>query len=290
MKKDDFYIGYLPKAPQSLKARLRIVVTILFVGLIVLSFFTGTNQFAFDKTSFDYGQFTTLKGSVTLDPVPRLILNKGDDTKNRQVLQSILLVNFGKSGVHVMFESLQHKLEKPLESYEFELQGTLIYGEGKTVFELTEESESIISYQLRSDEIPTETKISFGEVELRGEILDAKCYFGVMKPGYGKVHRSCAIRCISGGIAPVLMARDKDGNKQYILVTDNNGSFTSNRSNLIGKNVVLVGKLSQLGDWLLLDVAASATMGKSNGLQAFSNPELLTANHIRLLQEVTICH
>ena len=38
---------------------------------------------------------------------------------------------------------------------------------------------------------------------LIGEIVDSKRYLGVMNPGNGKVHRDCAVRCLSGGIPPI---------------------------------------------------------------------------------------
>lgn len=48
-----------------------------------------------------------------------------------------------------------------------------------------------------------------GRLTLRGQIIDPKCHFGAMKPGEGKVHRACAVRCISGGIPPVLMVHER---------------------------------------------------------------------------------
>ena len=53
--------------------------------------------------------------------------------------------------------------------------------------------------------------IDLGPVTLRGEIVDSKCYLGVMNPGNGKVHRDCAVRCISGGAPPAFIARDASG-------------------------------------------------------------------------------
>ena len=44
-----------------------------------------------------------------------------------------------------------------------------------------------------------------GTATLTGEIVDSKCYLGVMNPGRGKVHRDCAARCLSGGIPPALL-------------------------------------------------------------------------------------
>ncbi len=40
----------------------------------------------------------------------------------------------------------------------------------------------------------------FGEVVMTGEILDAKCWFGAMRPGYGKTHKACAALCARGGL------------------------------------------------------------------------------------------
>jgi len=47
---------------------------------------------------------------------------------------------------------------------------------------------------------------SFAQQKPVGEIVDSKC-LGVMTPGQLTTHRACAIRCISGGIPPVLHVR-----------------------------------------------------------------------------------
>jgi hypothetical protein len=39
-----------------------------------------------------------------------------------------------------------------------------------------------------------------GPALMAGEILDAKCWFGAMRPGYGKGHKACAALCIEGGL------------------------------------------------------------------------------------------
>jgi hypothetical protein len=57
-----------------------------------------------------------------------------------------------------------------------------------------------------------------GEMQLTGEIVDSKCFFGVMNPGAGKVHRDCAARFISGGIPPAFLVRDSSGNVVTLLL------------------------------------------------------------------------
>jgi hypothetical protein len=57
-----------------------------------------------------------------------------------------------------------------------------------------------------------------GPVQWTGEIVDSKCFFGVMNPGNGKVHRDCAARCISGGIPPAFLVRDSRGHTVTVLL------------------------------------------------------------------------
>ncbi len=58
------------------------------------------------------------------------------------------------------------------------------------------------------------------EVYLFGEIVDSKCYLGVMNPGNGKVHRDCAARCISGGIPAAFIVNDTNGRARVFLLQD----------------------------------------------------------------------
>jgi hypothetical protein len=52
---------------------------------------------------------------------------------------------------------------------------------------------------------------TLGRIEVTGEIVDSKCFNGVMKPGKGKPHRACAARCLSGGIPPQLLVVSAEG-------------------------------------------------------------------------------
>ena len=62
-----------------------------------------------------------------------------------------------------------------------------------------------------------------GITKIKGEIIDPKCYFGVMKPGEGKPHRDCAIRCILGGISPMLAVKNEKGEANYYLLASSDG-------------------------------------------------------------------
>jgi hypothetical protein len=60
--------------------------------------------------------------------------------------------------------------------------------------------------------------VSLGTAAFVGELVDTRCFLGVMRPATGKVHRGCAIRCLSGGAPPGLLVRDDQGNGVALLL------------------------------------------------------------------------
>ncbi len=58
-----------------------------------------------------------------------------------------------------------------------------------------------------------------GPVELVGELVDSKCYLGVMRPATGKVHRACAVRCLKGGVPPGLLVRETGGRDTMLVLS-----------------------------------------------------------------------
>ena len=77
-----------------------------------------------------------------------------------------------------------------------------------------------------------------------GEILDPKCYFGVMKLGEGKVHKSCAIRCISGGIPPVMRV-ELDSPKYLIVLGPEGQKINREILDYIAEPVTLEGTIDK---------------------------------------------
>jgi hypothetical protein len=66
-------------------------------------------------------------------------------------------------------------------------------------------------------------ELKVGRTTLTGEIVDSKCFAGVMNPGEGTVHRDCARRCLSGGITPMLVVRDGTGGERLVLLVSAHG-------------------------------------------------------------------
>ena len=87
----------------------------------------------------------------------------------------------------------------------------------------------------------------------KGEILDPKCALGVMNPAEGKPHRSCAIRCISGGIPPLFRIKTKGGESNYILLKNKDGEAINQEVlPYVADQLLICGNLVQEADWLVL--------------------------------------
>lgn len=201
----EFYVGYQKEMPDSIARFLRRRVALVLAGVVVLAAGLAASQRPFGKGRFEFGTVRTFEGLVNLHPYPTLLLAKPDGVQSR-----FLLVAPGKFGATSLFEAWNGRRVK--------LEGTLIERDGRSMLEVVPDSVSSSD----TSEYSIDERL-VGPFTLRGEIVDSKCYLGVMKPGNLKPHKSCAIRCISGGIPPVLLVRDAEGNAQYFVLTGANG-------------------------------------------------------------------
>jgi hypothetical protein len=98
------------------------------------------------------------------------------------------------------------------------------------------------------------SEIARGESRLLyGEIVDSKCYLGAMKPGEGANHRSCAVRCVEGGIPPMLVTHDRRGNATcYLILTHDGKAANQQVIGFIGDYVDVAGRVEERGGWLYL--------------------------------------
>ena len=102
-----------------------------------------------------------------------------------------------------------------------------------------------------------------------------------MKPATGKVHQSCARRCISGGIPPVLVVADDRGEVDFLLVTDLQGNPIHDELNdFIGPQIKISGEIEQLDDWLVIKTDPASQIsskfslaGQMSKLLAYLSPK-----------------
>jgi hypothetical protein len=201
---NDFYVGYLPKAPTSVGRFVRKTVLALEVVAMALALVFVFGQMHFANSSFEYGNVRSFEGTIVAGPYPVLLVARPGDVGNRAQYSEYLLVAPGKHGAD--------ELVAGFDGRQVRLQGQLIYREGATMVEVVPGTLSA----MKSSSSGTETIRNLGPVIVTGEIVDSKCYLGVMNPGQGKVHRDCAARCLSGGIPPLFVTTD--GREQFLLV------------------------------------------------------------------------
>lgn len=86
-----------------------------------------------------------------------------------------------------------------------------------------------------------------------GEILDAKCWFGAMRPGYGKTHKACASLCARGGL-PLAFCIAASGvcggeDAESPLFLDENGAAHGRAIiPLVADPVLAIGRMVRVGD------------------------------------------
>ena len=253
--KDDFYIGYLPKAPKSIAQT--VIISVIGIGVLmsILAFVIGNGQEKVQSNAFEFGEITELTGVLYEKPVPNLVIEVGEDITGKKLYQSVLLVGLGKFGANEIVKHFQSKTKEPLNKSLITIKGTLIYSDGKTLLELTEEEASFVKIEpLKVEQASIFVdKLIKKEITITGEIIDAKCYFGVMNPGYGKPHMSCAIRCISGGIPPVLWTKMDDGSMDYYIVLGKDGQMINQQLLPYVADIACVkGKVSNYLDWKVI--------------------------------------
>jgi hypothetical protein len=164
---------------------------------------------------------------------------------------TIPLVGYGKHGAETAIMELEKKKGVSLNGKEVTLKGTLIYGDGKILLQVDKNDNPIVNVGAESTVLLQQKDL--GTQTIRGEIGDPKCYFGVMKPGEGKVHRDCAIRCILGGVPPVLHVQNEKGESNYYLIIGPNGEKINEAvQDIVAEPVSIEARVVQQNDWIIL--------------------------------------
>jgi hypothetical protein len=124
--------------------------------------------------------------------------------------------------------------------------------DGRTILELANAKDAFVRID---EQTATDPFVTDGpEKLLVGEIVDPKCFFGAMNPGQGKIHKSCAIRCLSGGI-PAVLAMCNEGVRTYYIIRNSKGeNMNGELMHLVGETVMISGKVNAVNNWNYLFV------------------------------------
>jgi hypothetical protein len=246
---DEFFVGYLPASPPGIRRRVRATVALLFLFAASGAIIFAASQTDFANSYFDFGKPTEFSGHLLLQPYPVLL---APSASNPNAETPYLLVAPGKFAA----DSLVDPYSASNSQDSIRLRGMLIHRAEGQMLEIVP---GTVALATSNQPAAPSTIEDLGEKTLTGEIVDTKCYLGVMNPGEGKVHRDCAARCLSGGIPPALITHDVDGSHRIVLLTDANQQPLPKSEFLdhVGQPVSAHGRLVQSHGLYYLRVSGS---------------------------------
>jgi hypothetical protein len=247
---DDFYIGWEGKAPASHgRVTRRAVLAMLAIVLVAGAGFAASQRLI-GTAFFEWGNVKEFSGVLRPDPYPHLVIPA--EGTNGTALAAPLVAPFKFGVKRTDIAVFDGRLVK--------LRGTRIHRDGRLMIELVPGSITAASDSLSPSAReragvrgPSETPVSLGQQTFRGEIVDSKCWMGVMNPGVLTPHRACAVRCISGGIPPMLLVRREGAPALNLLLTDAAGAPVNDRVlDFVAEPVEITGEVVRYGELLTL--------------------------------------
>jgi hypothetical protein len=248
---EPFYIGYDPPMPAPLARRVRhavVAATVLGIGGAA---FVALQHRDVAGGTFEFGTITAVTGVVVERPYPALrIAGRAAST---------LLVAPGKHGAAPLVRGLADRAVV--------VRGQRIVRDGHEMLEIAAVSDNG-SPGTRPGQHPGSRPGSRSgqgpgsrpgqgpggrPVTLRGEIVDSKCFLGVMTPGQGKTHRACASLCLRGGIPPALFVEDVGKGRLVLLVSPSGDPLDAAAvAARAFEPTEMAGTLSQADGWWVL--------------------------------------
>lgn len=239
---DAFFIGWRDDSP---KRSRRLLLT---SGLGLLACAAGAGAGGFMSTarssarygSWDQGAERDWTGILHTSPYP-LLRTRDIDGRPR----TAFLAEGGKTGLRVPAE---------WDGRAVTLRGSLIARGEHAMIALSDPRSLAAKPQATLDGLADWPEAPRGEALLIGEFLDAKCWFGAMRPGLGLTHKACAALCIRGGLPLAFCTGDVcDQGGQALLLLDEHGRAHGGAIlPLVADRIAVRGHVLQVGDVLQL--------------------------------------
>jgi hypothetical protein len=193
--------------------------------------------------NWDTGVRRTLRGVLSAEPYPLLrTVDLGG------AVRTVYLATDGKAAAPLAASQLGRWVS---------VSGTLITRDSNAMLVLEAVADAAAP---EVDGLHAPLPVDRGEVLLTGEILDAKCWFGAMRPGFGKTHKACAALCVRGGLPMAFCTVGTCGsNSPALLFVDADGRpHGPGLLPWVADPVLARGRLVQLGDVTQLRVSPEA--------------------------------
>jgi hypothetical protein len=243
-ERDPFFIGWLPM-PRPYARVLVPLAGVTLVALVVSAWLVADSQRSPGDGTWGDDAPTTLEGVVYAKPYAMI---RVPSPELGGTPKTVLLVEEGKFGAK--------DRAKPHDGQPVRVSGTLLARDGWQMLELRAGAEGLQPIDLPEPEVVALRRSPprhLGRVQLRGEIVDAKCYLGAMKPGGGVTHRGCAVLCLRGGVPPLFTTKSNDGVIVNYLLTGNDlGPIDDSIFDVVGVPMTVEAEVSEWDDLLVV--------------------------------------
>lgn len=237
----DFFIGWSAQTPRRDRRFM------LGAGLALITSAGGLGAaLALDPAPvgggiWDQGEVRTLRGLLAATPYPTIRTRELDGA-----VRTVFLATPGK---------IAPRVDAALIGRSASVTGTLITRGPNAMMAVHEMGAASVA----TDDLMAPTFTDRGPVMLIGEILDAKCWFGAMRPGYGRTHKACAALCARGGLplAFCQLGACGDDVAAPLLLDENGHAFGREVLALVADPVLVRGRMVGAGDVLQMRAALS---------------------------------
>ncbi|MBY0567744.1 MAG: hypothetical protein K2P70_10550 [Hyphomonadaceae bacterium] len=237
MSKDEMFVGWSAETPRADRRFLLGAGLALIAGSGALGARLGMTGVPVGDGIWDQRARHTLRGILSRDPYPILrTRGLGGDVR------TVFLTSSGKTAPEI---------DAAFFGNTADVTGTLIT-RGRNAMMAVEDVAAPDGFD--GADLAAPAAVDRGPVMLAGEILDAKCWFGAMRPGYGKAHKACAALCARGGLplAFCQIGACGDGTDAPLLLDENGVAFSRVILPLVADPVTIQGRLVAVGDVMQL--------------------------------------
>lgn len=189
--------------------------------------------------TWDVGAVRTFTGMFVREPYPMLRTSALGDWP-----RTAFLATSGKTGVQARLRDLA---DGPVT-----IIGSLIQRGANAMIAAIDGDDWIAPAPgLADPRLSAWPETDLGEALLVGEILDAKCWFGAMRPSSGIVHKACATLCVRGGLPPAFCSGGAvcgESSEAPLLLRADGGAHGEDLQSLVADPVRAIGRLVRVGD------------------------------------------
>jgi hypothetical protein len=240
---DDFFIGWSAETPPANRRFLLAAGLALIAGGGAIAAGVSSHRAPIGDGVWNMGERRILRGLLKPSPYPSLHTQDLDGA-----MRTVFLATAGKTAPRIGPGMMDNSVA---------VTGTLIRRGANAMIAVEQIAPAP---EVGAASAPATTMIDRGPVTLIGEILDAKCWFGAMRPGYGKTHKSCAALCARGGLplAFCQLASCGDAREAPLFLDQDGRAFGREILPLVADPIVVEGRLIQVADVLQLRTAFGA--------------------------------